>query len=81
MGRIGTDARQHLRELLERDPELQAEYDRLAPRYDLVASSSTLQKGEPHPARTWRTRRRLQERHYAVSSQASTLPASRPHRK
>lgn len=36
MGRIGTDARQHLRELRERDPELQAEYERLAPRYDLV---------------------------------------------
>ena len=36
MGRIGSDARQHLRELREQAPELQAEFDRLAPRYELV---------------------------------------------
>jgi DNA-binding XRE family transcriptional regulator len=36
MGAIGSSAREHLRELRERDPELQAEYDRLGPRFDLV---------------------------------------------
>ena len=44
MGRIGSDARQHLRELREQDPELQAEYDRLAPRYDLVRQLVSVRK-------------------------------------
>lgn len=31
-----TDARAHLRALRARNPELQAEYDRLGPRYELI---------------------------------------------
>ncbi len=36
MAKIGTRARDHLRELREHDPELQREYERLGPRFDLV---------------------------------------------
>jgi DNA-binding XRE family transcriptional regulator len=36
MGKIGTNAREHLRKLREDDPELQREYERLGPRFDLV---------------------------------------------
>lgn len=35
-GRPRTDALAHLSEMRARDPELQAEYDRLGPRYELI---------------------------------------------
>jgi chloramphenicol 3-O-phosphotransferase len=48
MGQIGSDARQHLRELREQDPELQAEYEKLASRDQLARQPNA--SVEPQPA-------------------------------
>ena len=50
-----TDARAHLREMRARNPGLQAEYDRLGPRYELIGKLIAARKraglgGEPLPA-------------------------------
>ena len=46
-----TDARAHLRALRARNPELQAEYDRLGPCHKLIAARKQAGlDGEPLPA-------------------------------
>ena len=37
MGRTGSDALDHLRDLTDRHPEIEAEYERLQPRFDLIS--------------------------------------------